>query len=227
MRYKISAYRAVDDQALNKKFIEGHAQVLKDYGVTMITSNKPNWLDNDHVYCVVAYDEAGEMVGGVRLHIADWIHPLPLENALSELDPNIHKLVESFKEEGVGELCGLWNAKKVAGVGISLVLMRASIAIIDQLNFKIGMGICAEYSLPLFQQVGFEVDTSLKNNGEFPYPTDKYITRVIGILNAGELGRAQEYDREQILLLRNSPQITKTEEGKKGSFTVDYDLIVK
>lgn len=226
MKYQVIAYRAVDHPELNEQFIKGHTQVLIDYGVTMITSNKPDWLDNDHVYLVVAFDDNDEMVGGVRLHIADWKHPLPLEKALTDLDPNIHKLVASFKDVGVGELCGLWNAKKVAGVGLSLVLMRAVVAIIDQLKFKIAMGICADYSFPIFKRVGFVVDTSLKNNGEFPYPTQEYITRVIGILNAEKLSDAKDDDKKQIEILRASPKQVKEESGKKGTFTVDYNLIL-
>jgi hypothetical protein len=225
--YKVETYRAIDKPGLNKIFIREHANVLKDYGVTMITSFKHSWLENPYVHCIVAYDEAGIMVGGIRVQIKDWTkYPLPMEDAIAKLDEGIFDLVKKYKAEGVGELCGLWNAKSVQGVGISYVLTRAAVSIINQLKFDILMGICAEYSLPMFKSVGFEIDTSLSNNGEFPYPTDKYITRVVGILKSSTLETAAEYDRAKIFGLRKKPVQIRGEEGKKGKFKVDYNLIV-
>ena len=226
-KYKVETYRAVDRPDLNKIFLEEHANVLKDYGVTMITSFKQSWLENPYAHCVVAYDEKGVMVGGIRVHIKDWNkYPLPMEVAIAKLDEGIYDLVKKYKNQGVGELCGLWNSKSVQGVGISFMLTRAAVSIVNQLKFDILMGICAEYSLPMFKNVGFEIDTSLQNNGEFPYPTDEYITRVVGILKSSTLETANDYDREKILGLRNKPIQIREEEGKKGKFKADYNLIV-
>ncbi|MDX1651425.1 MAG: hypothetical protein R3277_02960 [Brumimicrobium sp.] len=225
--YKVRTYRAVDSPALNRQYVEGHANVLKDYGVTMITSLKPTWTSNPNVYCVVAYDKDNVMVGGIRIQVADWKTPLPMETAIAKLDEGIYDLVKKYKSEGVGELCGLWNAKSVAGVGLSYVLTRAAVSIVNQLNFNVLMGICAEYSLKMFKDVGFEIDTSLSNNGEFPYPTNEYITRVVGILHSSSLRSANPFDREIILFLRDNIEAERIETGKKGEFLVDYDLNVK
>jgi hypothetical protein len=224
MKYKIVAYKASENQALNKKFINGHAKVLTDYGVTNITSYKHDWTNNPSVYCVVAFDDENDVVGGVRFHIADGYNQLPLEKALTNLDPSIHTFVENLGFNRTGELCGLWNAKKVAGMGISLLLTLSGISISNQINVSLLLGICADYTLPLFQSVGFEVDYSMGNKGEFPYPTEKYITRVIGILNAKSLGTASAENREKIIYLRNNPITEQEEKGKKSIFHVNYQL---
>lgn len=226
MNFRIIAYRAIDHNDLNQKFIEGHARVLIDYGVTNITSYKHSWTDNPSVYCVIAIDETEEVVGGVRFHIADGKSYLPLEVALKDLDIKIHAFVKALGFNKTGELCGLWNAKKVAGMGISLLLTQAGISISNQIDVEFLLGICADYTLPLFQSVGFEVDYSMGNKGEFPYPTEKYITRVIGILNAKSLNKASNENKEKILYLRKNPIIEIKEQGKKSIFLVQYQLII-
>ncbi|MGM0479889.1 MAG: hypothetical protein ACQERC_11765 [Bacteroidota bacterium] len=223
--YRIEIYRADQHPERNAVFIREHANVLKDYGVTMITSFKEQkWVHQSSVYCLVAYTPSDEMIGGIRVHIADFITPLPLETALHKMDKGIYDLVKSYASEGVGELCGLWNAKKVAGVGISFVLTRAAVAVMPQLQFNVLMGICAEYSLNMFRNVGFEIDNTLGDNGEFPYPTTDYITRVVGILKSNSLATAHPLDRKKILDLRKTPIQKRTEQGKKGGFTVHYNL---
>jgi hypothetical protein len=106
-------------------------------------------------------------------------------------------------------------------------LTRAGISIINQLKFKILIGICADYSLEMFTRVGFVIDRSLGINGEFPYPNESYKTKVLGILNANTLETAYEYDRERMLGLRNDPIQIRKETGPKGEITVDYNLFLK
>jgi hypothetical protein len=214
MKFSIRAYRAIENKVLNDKFIGGHARVLTDYGVTNITSYKHSWVDNPNVYCVVAIDEENEVVGGVRFHVTDGTFPLPLEVALTNLDPRIHDFVKKLGYYSTGELCGLWNAKKVAGMGISLLLTQAGISISNQIKVEMLLGICADYTLPLFESVGFQADYSLGINGEFPYPTEKYITRVIGILNAKSLRTASSENKKKITFLRKNPTLEQEEQGK-------------
>ncbi len=226
MKISILAYRAIDNNELNERFIEGHKRVLTDYGVTNITSYKHSWTENPSVYCVVAIDDDDEMVGGVRFHVADGKTFLPLEVALTNLDQRIHAFVERLGIHTTGELCGLWNAKKVAGMGVSLLLTQAGISISNQIKVEMLLGICADYTLPLFESVGFQVDYSLGNKGEFPYPTEKYITRVIGILNAKSLSTASKENKQKISFLRENPKIEVDEKGKNTIFRVKYQLVI-
>ena len=220
----VYVYQANNCPKLNKIYVKGHTQVLIDYGVKMVTSRKPTWINHNKTHCIVAIDSDNEMVGGIRIQIADWIKPLPMEVAISPLDEGIHDLVRKQKDIGVGELCGLWNSKKVAGKGLSYALTRAAVAYVEELSFEILMGICAEYSLGMFQSVGFEVDKSLGNNGEFPYPTEKYITQVVGILNAKKLKSASPEEKKLILELRKNLDISREEHGKSGSLKLKYNL---
>lgn len=222
--FTFKAFRAIDEPALCEQYTEGHVKVLKDYGIANITSNNNEWSKVDCVYCVVVYNESGEMVGGIRMQKADGIHQLPVEKAIGYRDPQIHSIVESYIPEGVGELCALWNAKAVAGIGLSLLLSRAGISICSQVGISTMVGICADYTLNMFRRVGFVVDETLGNSGEFVYPNENYIARVLGILNARNLATADDEDRIRMLSLRESPVQVFTENSSKNPLEISYQL---
>jgi hypothetical protein len=225
---KIRAFRAVDDLQSCETYLKGHMQVLIDYNVMKITSYNKSWMANPSAYVLVAEDEdTGEMVGGIRVEVAKGLYPLPIETAIGNMDPRVHDIVEEYAiNGGVGELCGLWNSKDVKGLGISFFLTRAAIAVVNQLNFRTMVGICAEYTLKMFTDVGFEINRNLGSQGEFPYPDERYITRSLGILDAATLASANAYDKERILGLRLNVKQVREETGSRGPILIKYDLTV-
>jgi hypothetical protein len=229
MKLSFRAFRAIDEPDTCQQYVEAHVKVLTDYGITKITSNNNRWMSNPNVYGVVAELEPHkEIVGGIRLQIADNVDPLPVEAAIGHIDPKIHEIVKEYMVGGVGELCGLWISKKVAGRGVSMLLTRAGISIINQVNIEILVGICGHYTLEMFSKVGFVIDRSLGNKGEFLYPKEGFIAWVLGILNAKTLQTASEYDRKMIAGLRDQPVQTRIEKGNEGEETVEvsYNLII-
>lgn len=228
MKFRFRAFKAKDNPELCKKYLDGHVQVLKAYGITNITTNNADWMEWDSVYCVIAEAEDGTVVGGVRTQVADGIHPLPVERAIGKMDPRIHDIVRSYQDKGVGELCALWNAKEVAGMGLSIMIVRAGISTLNQIKCNTLMGICADYTLKMFRKVGFVVDNSLGNGGEFVYPNENYIARVLGILDATDLATAEEFDREKMLDLRRNPVQTCIETGPNGlQIEIEYLLLLQ
>ena len=222
------AFRAIDAPLTCQGYRDGHIDVLKDYGITNITTNNDAWFINPNVYGVVAeLLPERKIVGGIRVQISDENTPLPVENAIGKMDPRIYEIVKNLRNDGgVGELCGLWNAKVISGIGTSILLTRAGISITSQLKFKTLMGICAEYTLTMFRNVGFVVNGSLGLKGEFPYPNEKYIARVLGIMNANTLATANEYDKIRMKSLRENPLQTAIEKGSKQEIVVEYNLII-
>lgn len=227
-KIKISVFRAITEDVKCEQYLKGHMQVMIDYNVMKITSYNKSWTLNSSAYVLIAENvDSGEMVGGIRVEVAKGVFPLPIETAIGVMDQRIYDLVKYYAiNGGGGELCGLWNSKSVKGVGISFFLTRAAIAIVEQLKVKTMVGICAEYTLKMFTDVGFEINKELGKNGEFPYPDDRYITRSLGILNTETLHSANAYDKELILDLRNKPIQTRIETGSKGEIDIDYELIV-
>jgi hypothetical protein len=175
---------------------------------------------------VAVSKEDDTMYGGVRVHVSDTVNPLPLEEAIGKIDPRIYELVRDSYDVGVGEICGLWNSKETAGMGLSHVLTRAGISITNQLSFQSLMTICADYTLDMCKKLGFQIDDTLGDGGKFPYPTEEYTTRVLGILNSTTLDTADQNDKERILVLRQQPDQVLIEMGRKGEFKVNYQLLL-
>jgi len=214
--YRIICFRAIDRPGLCERYLEGHVDVLKDYGITNVTTNNVEWMINPHVYCTVAIDsKTEELVGGVRIHVADGISQLPVEEAISKMDDSIHEKVKHYAcNGGIGESCGLWISKKVKNVGISRYLMWASISSASQLNFNTMLGICAGYTLKLFGEIGFVIDKTLGDYGDFPYPNDNYIAHVIGILNTLTLETSNDRDKTIMFSLRKNQIQSREETGR-------------
>jgi hypothetical protein len=228
MKIRFKAFHAVASPEICQEFSDAHVQVLRDYGITNITSNNQEWMTLDCVYGIAAYNEQGKIIGGIRLQMSDGIHHLPVEKAIGKMDPKIHDIVHGFLHDGVGELNALWNAKEAAGMGLSLLLTRAGIAMSNQVNCSIMLGICADYTLDMFRRVGFVVNNNLGNEGTFVYPNENYVARVLGILNSSNLLTAQDYDRERMLFIRNNPNSIATELGAKDQeLEVTYQLDLK
>ncbi len=226
LKLKFTAFHPINDVNLSERYLSGHKQVLQDYGITNITTNNRVWLEMESVYAIVAENEAGELVGGIRLQMADGVHPLPVEKAIGHMDSRIHDVVKKYYEHGVGELCALWNAKSVAGYGISVLLTMAGISITNQVNCNTLMGICGDYTLQMFKNVGFVVDNTLGINGEFYYPKEDFIARVLGILNSKTLETAIPEYKERMVDLRNRPVQQFEENGPKGAVDINYQLIL-
>lgn len=227
-RLIFKAFRAINDADACVSFKEGHNSVLKDYGITNITTNNDVWMQNPNMYCIVALSADGkETLGGIRIQISDTENLLPVEKAIGKMDGRIYEIVKKFRENGgVGELCALWNAKKVAGVGISILLTRAGISVTNQLSINTLVGICGEYTLKMFQKVGFVVDNSLGFNGLFPYPKDEFTARVLGILNSHTLDTAEDYDKDRIQNIRENPVQLSIEQGTREEIEIEYNLIM-
>ncbi len=228
MHLKITAFRAVNQPQICARFIEQHRNVLRDYGITNITTNNEDWVNNPDVYCIVAVQENDNaIVGGVRVQIATQHSRLPVELAIGQMDAGIFELVKGLREKGgVAEICALWNAKTIAGMGISIVLVRAAIAITPQLKINSLLTICADYTLKTFQKVGFSIYDTLGSSGEFPYPNASYTARVLRMSDPGELAGAEMDDRERIFSLRREPHRRTAEQGAAGQIIIDYNLVI-
>lgn len=199
--FTIVGFRAIDHPELCDEYIEGHNNVLRDYGVTSVKSSNPSWKTNPNAYCIVATRD-GEMLGGIRIHKAHTDYLLPMEEGVSKMDPKVSEEIDAHTEEGCGEQCGLWNSKRISGYGISWILVNASIAVLPQLGVKKLYGLASDYSMYLFSPAGFVIQKQFGNNGDFEYPTDKYIARVVMIPDCENLTTTANREKEFMELLR-------------------------
>lgn len=221
----IRAFRAIDEPETCQEYYTGHVNVLKDYGLKIINSSKKDWFENPGVYAVIAIRN-NEVIGGVKIHCVNGIQQLPVEKSVGYLDENVFKLVKKHqKQGGAAEACGLWNARKFSGVGLSLILMNAVISICNQINVSTLIGLSSDHTLKLFQSLGYNIVPTLGNKGDFIYPTPKYIARVV-MMDAKTLSEATPYNRERIFDLRRQPKQSKDEKSKVGILKINYNLLL-
>jgi hypothetical protein len=227
---RIRAYRAIDDTATCEKFVEGHMKILKAFGITMITSANVEWFQDPDTYVIVAEDpDNGKVLGGARVQKAGGLYPLPIEKAVKEHDDSIHEVVQEYSKEGTAELCGLWNSREIAGMGIgSVFLTRTAVCIAPQIGLKSMFALCAAYTVQMAQKAGYRIATFLGNNGTFYYPKEDLVATAMLLHDASDLSTADPKERDEILSLRENPLQVKSEEGRRGAtFELLYDLQIK
>lgn len=223
---KVRAFRAVDDVESCIQFAEGHANVLKDYGITKVTSSRNDWFENPGVYVVLVENEdTGEVVGGERIHLANSIQALPIEDAISVVDKNIHSLVESYADQKItGELCGLWNAKSIAGRGVSYCLTKLGVAIANRIGMDSLFVLCAPYTVSMCQNAGFTIETSIGNEGTFVYPKLDLIATALVVKDAQNLMPGDPDYAKQIFQFIQKPDGLTEEIGQKGTTRISYNI---
>jgi len=225
----LRAYRAIDEEERCLTYARGHRQVLEGFNLGNITTNNYDWAYNPHVYVVEALDkESGELLGGIRVQVADGRTDLPVQEAVSHFDPNIDIMVRHYAlGGGTSELCGLWNSRSLApNTGVTMNLAVAGMAICNQLPITSIFTICAAYTLKIARRLGYRVETSLGDNGEFIYPNSNYVARVLSA-DPQSLAHVSQIYHDKILKLRDNTKIELLEDvgnNKKILYTHDLEL---
>lgn len=228
---RIRAFRAIEDLETCRKYSEGHSKVLSAINVRNVSGTDEAWFSNPGIFGIIVESiDRQKVYGGAKIQIHSENYPLPIEEAIGDLDPNIHKLVKEKSKEGTGELCGLWNSREVAGMGIgSIILVRACVAragvvIAEKLKLNSLFAFCASYTLPMAQRTGFEIEESIGNKGTFAYPKPDLLAYVTILNDVKKLNQAKPVEKKHIMDLREHPFQKKIERGPKGQIEVEYIL---
>lgn len=226
MEVRVRVVRSIEDVEATEKYISGHLKVLESYGVTKVTSADRSWVRNPHTYLILfeSMDDF-RVLGGGRIQLRSKGFPLPLEEAIAEIDPNIRLYMEQFDELEVAEYCGLWNSREVAGYGIgSIYLMKVGVAIAGQFNMKKLLALCSPATVKLTMKVGMEVIESLGDNGTFFYPKEGLIATLLQINDLKNIPTALESERDFIFNLRSNKVQKTLEKGPKGEMMISFEI---
>jgi len=228
---RIRAFRATDDPETCQKFIEGHRKVLENHGISKVTSSNDSWANSRAVFVIVVETLDGEkLYGGARVHAADGITPLPIEAATGYMDDRIYDVIADYAQNGTGELCGLWNSKEVAGLGVgSLFPSRAAVVIAEQIGLDTMFSLCSPATVRFNQWIGSNVLTTVGHSGTFYYPKLDLVATAVFLDDAVNLTKAHPREREKMLYLRKNLVSVSQEKSpfKNVDVTVHYDLQMK
>jgi len=222
---RLRAFRAIDDPVACELFVQGHAHVLTSIGVTKVTSSKNEWTQNPAAFVLIVESlDKTKVFGGARVHVAGGSEPLPIEQATGALDRSIFDLVWKYAQHGTGEICGLWNSREIAGYGIgSIFLTRAAVAISTQIGLQSLFALCAPYTVKMAETVGYEIETSIGNEGTFYYPKLDLLATTMLLKDVEPLSKALEEDRNAIFKLRENLNLVKTEVLRKKEIEIHYE----
>ena len=227
----IRAFRATDDPETCQKFIDGHKNVLEHHGIVKVTSSNDDWALNKSVFVIVVESMDGEkLYGGARVHAADGITRLPIEEATGFMDDKIYEIVANNAQMGTGELCGLWNSKEVAGLGIGSIFPSiAAVVIAEQIGLSTMFSLCSPATVRFNQYIGSSILKSVGNDGTFYYPKIDLLATAVFLSDADTLTHANPKERERMLEMRKNLKSTHIEKSpfKELWVKVHYDLEIK
>lgn len=225
----LRAFRAIDEPDSCQKFIEGHERVLTSIGINKVTSSKEDWMYNPAAFVIVVEDpETGEVQGGARIHAYGGNQLLPIEEATAYIDPNISVLLKDYARQGTGEICGLWNSRKIAGMGFgSIYLNRAAVAISSQMGLNSIFALCAPYTVDPALSFGYEIVDSVGEDGKFYYPKLDLIATVMVLKDAVNMPLAKPEQRDRVQFIRQNLDQRVTEAEAHKEVEIEYDLTLK
>jgi hypothetical protein len=222
---QIIAFRAVDHYPRCLDYIRGHRKVLEAHGFTHFLSNEESWIFNPDTIVTMVYDpNSGTALGGSRFEKRTTDNLLLFERVLQNSEPQIIREVKARVKGGTGELCGLWNAKEVAGWNTSILLARSVMIAIWEQRLNTFYTFNARYTNRIPIRLGFKRLTIIGNNGYVPYPDDRFQAAVWRFERRNGLRKADPYEREAMKKLIENPQQTIHEEDVYGKLEVQYDL---
>lgn len=223
---RLRAFKAVDDPASCAKFLKGHGDILTSIGVNKVTSSEARWTQNEGTYVLVVEDtETLEVMGGARVDTTFGNTPLPIEDATGYMDPKIYEWVKAKSENGAGEICGLWNSRKVAGMGFgSLFLTRAAVAICPAIKVRSLFALCAPYTVATAEQFGYATIKEVGNEGTFYYPKLDLLATAMLLEDSVSIDLAEELEKERITSLRSDPHQRFTEKMRRREVEIQYQL---
>lgn len=227
--FRLIAFKAVDDFERCQKFIEGHRQVLESIGVKKVTSSNESWIRNPDVIVVIVESmEDGLIYGGARIHKANELFPLPIEEAIEELDNSIKDIISKDIDAGTGEVCGLWNSRKITGLGIGAIFMsKACLALTPKLGLTSLYALLAPTTVKLGIETGYEILSQVGNNGTFYYPKLDLIATAMKLHDAINLPLTLPEFRESVFKIRDNKSLLIEENYRGKTVVLEYTSYIE
>ena len=226
----VEAYRAINHFEECKAFILGHRKVLQVFDIANITSANLEWaFSPSSVIITIKRKADGKLIGGARLQIADDLLELPIESAVGEMDDEIFKYINNLKSSGIAEVCGMWNTREAAKLGIgSQFLTRSAICVAPQLNLKSLIMLCAPSTVSMAKNFGAQVIKCIGNEGKFYYPKLDLVATAMLNKDIYDFSLVESKEVPLIKELVERPILEKDNVSRRGLVSkVFYDLRIK
>jgi hypothetical protein len=205
-RYILKSFYSSNDLEASMRFVEGHAEVLGEYGIKNLNTSTPSWVGDSKVIVVTV------------------TNTVPLIDALQEIEPSIRTILSRNLPHPTAEVCGLWNSKKIFGKGLSALLCICSVVIARRIKLHDFYCFSAPYTEKMIKTNGLIDLKEVGDEGKFNYPTEEFISKVLYHPSIYTLELAETFNKERIQSLTTNPLQTILEKSPRVDYLVDYDL---
>src|SRR5829696_1933437 len=221
---KFTGFRAVNDPDLAKRIHDEHRRRLAEFNISALTSSTCAWLTNPNVYCICTIDEdRDEILGSIRIHFADRMCSLPVEDALMQFGEDIRPIINYLIQKGlVVESCGLWCSGKTLAkrIGLSAKLLAFETAVCKNLNVAYCFGLVPNHNLALTQKAGFKKHEWFQS--PFLYPSDKYQSWLV---YKKPLDLKESMEEAKLKILINDPHLVYRSTIENETIIIKYECL--
>ncbi len=223
---RIIAFRAIDDVNKSMKFAEGHASVLKNHGIKKVSTMGASWAEDPNVYVLMITSPGGEKIyGGARVHIFSDANPLPCQQTFRLHDDRTDQVFEELSKHGVAEFCALWTSVEIAGLGVSAKdLVKCGWSLCEKLKIQRMVALLSPVTRRWMKELGLDHFTELANNGEIPYPTDRFIATLTLYKHPESRQNLDDEFLSTVEALEKNPQLKQEVVGARGKVTIHFDI---
>jgi hypothetical protein len=223
--YEIVAFYATDNRSVCDEFSEGHIKVLGDFGITNVTSNSYYWKDDPKMIVITCREkDTGIMVGGVRIELKYDGIELPLEKGVGYMDERVYDEISNSFKEGTCEICGLWTSRRAFGKGIAMLVSRVAVGLVPVLPVNSVYCLVAQFTRDMVKSLGFRELMNVGNDGEFPYPNDRFQAYVLSITDIHGLPNATDENRDFMHMMRENEVFVGSHTSPRGELEIHYNL---
>lgn len=196
---QIRAFRATENPRLCREIADFHDEALSRHAVDGLHAADRMWMSHANTFAIVAEQcSTGRPLAGIRLQLADGQMPIPTEVAIGEFDQRLTDEIAADMPS-TGEICGLWRATGVKNSQKLIVrLSIASMALAHRLGLRRVWGLAPEHTLCHWKSMGYRVDKRFGVDGGYPYPDDRYCSRVV-TLDTEKFANTPQVFRRRIL----------------------------
>lgn len=189
------------DASFVSDFTSRQLQSYAEFAVAKVASAvSQHECEQEGVYFIVAVRQStGDIVGGLRIHVARPGLLLPVERALPTVG-RLRVLLPLYRTRGLAEMSGLWVEPVLRGSGLSGALMRAGVAAMPLLQVRHAIAFTHHHVLRFWTPIGFAVD---RRFGIHAYPDARYESSLIWI-DPQALTHATPTQRAMILKMREA-----------------------
>ncbi len=166
------------DIVKNNRYQSGLSQALKRFGVDQVILKTVERQHNEDTFAIVAHNQLGQALGGIRIEVKTPNNKLPLEKCQTRYQNIIQQKINSTvtHEQIIVEICGLWSHPMGKGLNLGENLAFEATQLAIDLGADVITSMLPSHTIKHFTRLGYFFDREIP---PMAYPDDRYLSTVV------------------------------------------------